>query len=275
MFQVASATRAQGAETQEVKLLVEDVKWRFYDANEDNGGSETAWHLEIESANLDLLLTDALELQGHHQDRTIGFFEPGSRTSYHLVFHSAATLEKFVFDAQMHCKENMGLLNVDDGSPDDPVLTVPMLPEWGSSQDGADSEAPPPMAEQSSAHVGRAVVGLALGAGERSFVLKDGALCALKNTEERLQAEEGLVVALEDSAGKPLAARKPLLTGAERQMRLLDVNDRSAVRQVLHALRFSLLAVLHFCMLRIGSRLPSLCGQNPIQRSGCLPARTA
>lgn len=151
---------------------------KFYNANEDTA-RQTNWYLEIDSADVDMLVAEEAEMQIDTQARKATFFDAESQSVCSIVFPSVQLC--YEFSDQYHNKlfENVSTKgDVDLGNTSgwffQPADTEPM--DWEPNEEPLPEMTTPKLGKQKEALQDKSgiVTGVAMGAGENSFLLQEG-----------------------------------------------------------------------------------------------------
>jgi hypothetical protein len=152
---------------------------KFYNANEDTA-RQTSWYLEIDSADVDLLVEEAAEMQIDTHARKATFFDAEQQCVCSVVFPTVQ--DCYTFSDQYHNKlfENVSTKgDVDLGNTNDwyfkPADTEPM--DWEPTEEPPQPEVTTPkLGKQKEALQDKSsiVTGVAMGAGNNSFLLQEG-----------------------------------------------------------------------------------------------------
>ena len=152
--------------------------YKFYNANEDTA-RQTNWYLEIESADVDMLVEEAAEMQIDTKEKKAVFFNAESQSVFSVVFPSVE--ECRTFSDQYHNKlyENASTKgDVDLGNANEwyfqPADTEPM--DWEPTEEPLPEPTTPKLGKQTKALEDKSCVatGVAMGAGSNSFLLQEG-----------------------------------------------------------------------------------------------------
>jgi hypothetical protein len=223
-----------------------NASWRFYDHNAGSS-NKTAWFLEIEAADIDVLVSDTAEMQTDLEALTATFYDPETACVCKLKFPTIDVCRDFCDVYQNKLYENMSSQGVAelgtagdwffrpaDVEPMDwdPTPDAPPLPEVATPKRWHETEA---LNDPS-----QAVHSVAMGAGDNSFLVQQGRISVLKNeyggirTTGRgfsLTPPPRTPVGLGENVGTFMPG-KTILAKAETQMNMLTPDRREAVVQV-------------------------------------------
>jgi hypothetical protein len=151
---------------------------KFYNANEDTA-RQTRWYLEIESADVDMLVEEAAEMQIDTQAKKATFFDAENQCVCSVVFPTIQLC--YAFSDEYHNKlfENVSTKgDVDLGNANDwyfkPADTEPM--DWEPTEEPLPEVTTPKLGRQKEALEDKSgiVTGVAMGAGNNSFLIQEG-----------------------------------------------------------------------------------------------------
>jgi hypothetical protein len=153
--------------------------WKFYNANEDTA-RQTSWYLEIEGADVDMLVEEAAEMQIDTEAKKATFFDAESQSVCSIVFPTIQLCYAFADEYHNKLFENVSTKgNVDLSNTNDwyfkPADTQPM--DWEPSEEPVpEGRTTPPLIKQKEALEDKSgtVTGVAMGAGKNSFLLQEG-----------------------------------------------------------------------------------------------------
>ena len=245
-------TYAINGSAQQWTLASRNARWRFYDNNEGSS-SKTAWFLEIESADVDLWVSEEAEMQTDLSELTATFFDAENAVVCKLKFPDGGSCRDFCDRYFNKLYENLSSnreLNV--GNQGDwwfkPVNDEAM--EWDATPDQ-----PPPAAQPATPKLWRqqeamtspqsATMGVNMGAGENSFLVQQGRVSVLKNEYGGVSGTpRGFELTpprrMSGGIGETVNTFTPgrsILTKNERQMNMLGNERSESVYQVGPALR--------------------------------------
>jgi hypothetical protein len=158
--------------------------WRFYNANEDTA-RRTAWYLEIESADVDMLASESAELQVDLQQRTATFYDAENKSVCRIIFPDLELCQHFSDEYHNKLYENITTQgDLDLGNATDwfyrPADTEPM--DWEETKEEELPKTPRLWKDSEETVQDKQVVkAVAMGAGENSFLIQEGRIGVLKN----------------------------------------------------------------------------------------------
>lgn len=219
----------------------QNAVWRLYNANEDSS-RQTCWYLEIESGDVDMLIAEAAEMQIDTANKSATFFDAENMCVCKIIFPSDALCHSFCDDYHNKLYENISTAGqVDLGNASDwffqPADVEPM--DWENIEE-PDGPQTPRLTKQKEAlnDRGSVVTGVAMGAGENSFLLQEGRISVLRNDYGAVQdSGRGFTLTPPRStnlggSSTPFEASKVMLAQGETQMNMLTPAHREAVVQV-------------------------------------------
>ena len=220
-----------------------NARWSFYDQNE--ASKQTAWYLEIASGDIDMFVSEAAEMQVDLAQLTATFFDAETSCVCKLRFPSIAVCRDFCDDYHNKLYENVQSQgDVDLGKAGDIFFqqagAEPM--DWDPTPDEPPEQPKTPKmwrnaeAVKSPAHE---VHGVAMGAGDNSFLLQNGQVSVLKNEYGGVASTNRAMslTPLQQGAGIGEARRaftpgKAILAQKETEMNMLTPENREMVLQV-------------------------------------------
>lgn len=222
----------------------QNATWKFYNANEDTS-RQTCWYLEIESGDVDMLISEAAEMQIDTANRTATFFDAEKMCVCKIILPSNVLCHSFCDEYHNKLYENISTAGeVDLGNASDwffkPADVEPM--DWEAVEE-PDGPQTPRLSKQKEALNDKAsvVTGVAMGAGDNSFLLQQGRVSVLRNDYGAVQ-DSGrgftLTPPRDTNLGGGTAAfeaSKVMLAQGETQMNMLTPVRREAVVQACFA----------------------------------------
>lgn len=219
-----------------------NATWRFYNANEESN-RQTCWYLEIVSGDVDMLIAEAAEMQIDTANKSATFFDVENMSVCKILFPSNSSCLSFCDEYHNKLYENLSTGGqVDLGNASDwffqPADVEPM--DWENIEEPEGPPKTPGPARQKEALSDKeaVVTGVAMGAGDNSFLLQEGRVSVLRNDYGAVQ-DSGRGFTLTPprntnlgGATTPFQASKVMLAQGETQMNMLTSARREAVVQV-------------------------------------------
>lgn len=219
-----------------------NAAYKFYNANEETA-RQTSWYLEIESADVDMLVEAAAELQVETKERKATFFDAENNNVCMIIFPTVELCYEFSDLYHNKLFENVSTKgDADLGNASEwffqPADTEPM--DWEPIEEPLPEACTPKLGKQKEAlqDSSGVVTGVAIGAGDNSFLIQEGRIQVLKNELGAVAGtDRGFTLTPPPATGlggatPTFTAQKVMLAKEETQMNMLTPVKREAVVQV-------------------------------------------
>ena len=216
------------------------VTW--YDSNEGNK-SKPVWFLEIDAGSVDLLISEANELQADMAANTATFYDAESACVCKLCFPSHQRCTEFSDEYHRKLFENLQAAgNAELGKPGDWFFKASeeVAMDWDVIEDTPEPTTPKAgMRQVEIVKKERVVHALAMGAGANSFMVQDNEISVLSNQYGAVKATDRgfMLTPPRGAASESFTPSRVMLMKNETQMNMLTAGERDKVYQVrIHAI---------------------------------------
>lgn len=228
-------------------VATRDARYSFYNDAQPSA-TKSAWRLDISGAEVNVEVDSAVEMMVELDKLSATFYHEDGSEVCKLVFPNLDVCRAFSDEYSNKLFENMHSGDEHPGLTDmyfQPAGVEPM--DWDPEPDALPSTPPRRRSHWSTKEAapgtGERVVGVAMGAGEHSFMVQEGRVGVLNNEYGGVSGAgtsfavspppppSGGGAAL-GGAAAPLTPAKVMLARGETQMNMLTTENREAVLQV-------------------------------------------